>query len=90
MTTIDTELFIGGAVDGRRLKVLHGSRARFSSDDHAASIPPGRYTKPSTADYREAIIRGEAADYRIWVAEGTTIDEALQMLFAGYRAEASA
>lgn len=72
---VDTEVFVGGPADGRRMKILHGNRVLMPSSTLGHPAP----------EYRRETFAGETVDFDVWVSGDLTTDDALAMLMRGYR-----
>jgi hypothetical protein len=71
---IETDVLIGGPMDGRRIYVLDGQReVRMAREDGGHE------------SYRRETIAGERLSFLVWKWESTSIDDALAALISGYR-----
>jgi len=86
MTTIDTELFIGGPNDGER-------KATDASMNVVKTVSPGRASSSGaeivSTFYHRTLIAGAEKTFAFWLADGTSVDDALERLFDVYPSKRS-
>lgn len=70
---IDTDVLIGGPLDGKRIQAVGGRREiRMATETGGAE------------SYHREIIAGEAVDFLIWRWERISVDDAIGALIVGY------
>ncbi len=79
MDNINGFLFVGGPVDGQRLLLPEGHRVWRVPE----TIQHNMHTE--SHDYRQEKIQGQRETFIIYVSVTLSIDEALNLIFNGYK-----
>lgn len=97
MKIIQTNLLIGGALDGQRKELPFDDgrkhiRLALPPRISAANAYEDDMSRPfeiTTVEYRRERFRAEDTIFDVWVLAGMTTTQALESLFSGYRPEKS-
>ena len=80
MDNINGFLFVGGPVDGQRLLLPEGHRVWRVPERMQHDL-----TYSESHDYRQEKIQGQRERFIVYVSVTLSIDEALNLIFDGYK-----